>query len=320
MQLQTTINILPNHCKIDYDSTILSMGSCFAENIGNKLTYYKYKNKVNPFGIIFNVISIEKLLQRIVYQKKFTEKDIFYHNEAWHCFEVHSEMSSYSKDALLEKLNITLEETFEYIKNTSHCILTYGTSWVYKHKETFEIVANCYKLPQQNFEKKLITTEETLVSLTNIVSLIHFVNPKVQFIFTISPVRHIKDGFVENNVSKAHLVSAVYVFVNQVSTKNYTSYFPSYEIVLDELRDYRFYTEDMLHPNQLAINYIWEKFIGSYTSIETQKLSQEIENIQKDLQHKVFHTESESYLKFKNKLQQKIVNLKEKLPHITFDN
>jgi hypothetical protein len=273
MNFTTPIPILKSNHPIDYSSRIVSLGSCFAENMDEKFQYFKFQITTNPFGIIFNAVSIERIIERIVNQEFFTEKDIFFHNERWHCFEVHSDLSHGIKEQFLENLNQKIQSVHTQILACTHIIITLGTSWVYRNVETNQIVANCHKVLQKNFTKELLSVEGIKQSLENIVSLVATVNRNTKFIFTVSPVRHIKDGFVENNVSKANLITALYSSISQLLT---SSYFPSYEILLDELRDYRFYKEDMLHPNQTAIDYIWIRFFENYVHEKEFKTMQEV--------------------------------------------
>jgi hypothetical protein len=316
MQFTTKIPIEKFQNPITYESKIIALGSCFAENMSEKFEYFKFQNTVNPFGIIFNSVSIEKLVNRIVNKIEFTEKDIFFHNDLWHCYEVHSELSNPNKVKFLKELNLLIFQSFNSLIQTSHIIITYGTSWVYKNIESNEIVANCHKVPQKQFTKEILSIETIEKSIQNTLALIQKVNPNCNFIFTVSPVRHIKDGFVENTLSKSNLISAIHSNHNaQFITHNY---FPSYEIMMDELRDYRFYASDMLHPNQTAIDYIWERFSENYISDESQKVIEEVDNIQKSLLHRSFNPNSESHQKFLKNLQQKINTLALKLPHITF--
>ncbi|GGC77915.1 hypothetical protein GCM10011508_01730 [Flavobacterium lutivivi] len=292
------------------------LGSCFAENMGEKFEYFKFRNVVNPFGIIFNAVSIEKLIHRVVNKIVFTEKDIFFHNDLWHCFEVHSQLSNPNKEEFLSNLNAILELMYQQITSLTHCIITLGTSWVYRNNNSNEIVANCHKVPQKEFTKELVSIEENVKCIQNIISLVHSLNPDCNFIFTVSPVRHIKDGFVENNVSKAHLISAIHTINHQPSTINY---FPSYEIMMDELRDYRFYAEDMLHPSQTAIDYIWIKFFENYINQKEFGTMNQVCEIQRSLKHRPFNPNSESHQKFLKNLNQKIFELKKNLPNIDFN-
>jgi hypothetical protein len=324
LQFSTKIPIQKCNFPIDNDSKILLLGSCFAENIGRKFEYFKFQSTTNPFGIIFNAVSLEKLIRRAVENRTFTENDIFYHNELWHCYEVHSELSHPYKEEFLNNLNLILETTKNQINSLSHCIITLGTSWVYTNIESNEIVANCHKVPQKHFRKELLSINQTEESLQNIVSLVHSLSPKCHFIFTVSPVRHIKDGFVENTLSKAHLIAAIHSVLNrkfstslELTTQN-NIYFPSYEIMMDELRDYRFYGEDMLHPNQTAIDYIWIQFFQNYISESQFGLMNEICSIQKGLQHRPFNPNTESHQKFLEATKIKIGKIQEKLQHIHF--
>lgn len=316
MNFTTKIDIPKNPNPIDYSSKIVSLGSCFAENIGDKFDYFKFQSAVNPFGIIFNPVSIEKIIDRLVNDALFTEEDIFYHNERWHCFEIHSDLSHSDASELLENLNQILVETKKQIQEATHVIITYGTSWVYRNIEKDSIVANCHKVPQKQFDKELLSIEIVEKSIQNTIDLIEKLNPNCSFIFTISPVRHLKDGFVENQVSKAHLITAIHQTTN--NEQQTINYFPSYEIMMDELRDYRFYAEDMIHPNQTAIDYIWKRFGETFITENSFETMKEVQEIQKGLNHRSFNPDSEQHLKFVSKLHQKINFLKEKFPHIQF--
>lgn len=315
MKFQTTIPIKKSDFLIDYSSKLVSLGSCFAENMGDKFDYFKFSTITNPFGIIFNPISLEKIILRSIHKKYFTEKDIFFHNEAWHCFEVHSELSNPNKTEFLTTLNQLIDTTNEHLEKATHCLITLGTSWVYKHIESDTLVANCHKVSQKQFVKELLSVADIEASLKRIVSEIQVVNPNCKFIFTISPVRHNKDGFVENNVSKSHLITALYQFLSNTTS---SIYFPSYEIMMDELRDYRFYAEDMLHPNQTAIDYIWMKFSENYINETEFETMQHVSEIQKALNHRPFNPNSESHLKFQDNLKQKINDIVTKYPEMKF--
>jgi hypothetical protein len=287
------------------------LGSCFAENMGDKFQYFKFQSTINPFGIIFNPVSIKKIIDRVVNELLFTEEDIFFHNERWHCFEVHSDLSHSDKAELLTNLNQILVETKKQLQEASHVIITYGTSWVYRNIEKDAIVANCHKVPQKQFTKELLTVVVIQESIENTIRLIQSINPNCNFIFTVSPVRHLKDGFVENQVSKSHLITATYHVLNESKTSNLIPniYFPSYEIMMDELRDYRFYAEDMIHPSQVAIDYIWERFKESTISETSYATMDTVAGIQKGLQHRPFNPNSESHKKFESNLRLKIATL-----------
>lgn len=316
MNFTTKIPITQNANPIDYNSKIVSFGSCFAENMGDKLLYYKFQTQVNPFGIIFNPFSIEKLIERVVLQRYFTKDDIFFFNERWHCYEVHSELSDADAEVVLSKLNQILLDTQKQLQQATHIIITYGTSWVYRNIETNGIVANCHKVPQKQFSKELLSIDSIQKSIQNTVSLIATLNPKCNFIFTVSPVRHLKDGFVENQVSKAHLIAAIYATTN---TKQQTlNYFPSYEIMMDELRDYRFYADDMMHPSPMAIDYIWERFAATQIDASAITTMELVQTIQKGLAHRPFNPKSESHQKFEANLKEKIATLEAQYSFMKF--
>lgn len=312
MQFRTQIPIAKSQKQIDYNSKIVSLGSCFAENIAGKFDFYKFQNIANPFGIIFNPVSIEKIISKSLELDFFTEKDIFFHNERWHCFDVHSDLSNTNKEEFLNNLNQILQLTHQQITKSTHIIITYGTSWIYKNLESSNVVANCHKVPQRKFSKEILSVETIEKSIQNTIDLIQKVNPTANIIFTVSPVRHLKDGFIENQVSKAHLISAIYNVLQSAI------YFPSYEIMMDELRDYRFYAEDMLHPNQVAIDYIWQRFSETNISTESFLIMDEIETIQKGLAHRPFNPDSESHKQFLSKLQDKMAKLQKQFPKIRF--
>lgn len=315
MNFTTKVPIAKSNSPIDYSSQIVAMGSCFAENMGEKFNFYKFQNTTNPFGIIFNPVSIEKILERAIHLNYFTETDLFFHNELWNCYEVHSDLSQPNKEAMLSNLNRLLTELNSKLAAATHLFITYGTSWVYQLKSNGVVVANCHKVAQDQFEKVILSVTEIENAIQNSIDLIKKINPKCQVIFTVSPVRHIKDGFVENQRSKANLISAMHTSIFQQPT---SSYFPSYEIVMDELRDYRFYAQDLLHPNAVAIDYMWERFCESNITEAAQQVMQEVESIQKGMAHRPFHPDSTSHSKFLQKLKEKSAQLEAQFPFMKF--
>ncbi len=309
MNFKTNIKLKKERNQIDYTSNLVLIGSCFSENIHNKLDYFKFKTFSNPFGILYNPKAIEKLITNAINCKKYIEKNGFKFNERWHCFDAHSDLSSTSKVDLLNNLNNAITTTYKQLLEASHIIITLGTSWTYRFIETDTIVGNCHKIPQKKFLKELLSVEEIIASLENICILIKELNPTVNIIFTVSPVRHLKDGFIENSQSKAHLLAAIHQIVDK---REQTYYFPSYEIMLDDLRDYRFYNNDMLHPNETAIQYIWEQFKEVWVNEKSASIMKEVDAIQKGLAHKPFNLNSDQHQKFLTNLQQKIEDLNSK--------
>ena len=332
MNFRTNITLKPESNQIDYNSNLVLIGSCFSENISKKLAYFKFNTFSNPFGILFNPIAIETLISNAINLKEYTEKDIFQLNERWHCFNAHSDLSNSNKNELLSNLNYAIQYTNKQLKEASHLILTLGTAWVYKHLETNTVVGNCHKIPQKEFSKELLSVEAIVTSLKNTCALIKSINPTINIIFTVSPVRHLKDGFVENMQSKAHLLTAIHQLIEiQKQGFDYTStplsdhapsprssYFPSYEIMLDDLRDYRFYNSDMVHPNETAIHYIWEQFKHVWINKTTFSIQKEVDSIQKGLAHKPFNPNSKQHQQFLVALQEKITLLQKQTPSIVF--
>lgn len=316
MELQTRLPLQPQqHNQIDYHSKVGWIGSCFSEHMAEKFEYYKFQKFDNPFGILFHPLAIEQLILNAVNKKHYSEADIFLHNEQWHCFEAHSKLSRTTKEDVLNALNTQIKSTYEFLKVASHIVITLGTAWAYRLIETDTFVANCHKVPQNKFLKELLSVEAIRESLEAIVSLVRSINPQVSFVFTVSPVRHIKDGFVENTQSKSHLISAIH---QVVEPRQQLYYFPSFEIMLDELRDYRFYNEDMLHPNALAIQYIWERFHQVWISEEANQIMQDVDQIQRGLKHRPFNVESEAHQLFLQKLKHKQADLQSQFHHIQF--
>ncbi|NMH89729.1 GSCFA domain-containing protein [Flavivirga algicola] len=321
MKLQTKIPLeKQSENLIDYRSNILLIGSCFVENMGKKLDYFKFQNTQNPWGVLFHPKAIENLVSHAINKKGYSEDDIFFHNEQWHCFDVHSKLSNVSKQDLLNDLNEGIQLTNQQIKKATHIVITLGTAWVYRSINTKEIVANCHKVPQKQFTKELLSVDEISKSIETIVRLIGSVNTKASIIFTVSPVRHIKDGFIENTQSKAHLISAIHQFINQKSSivNRQPFYFPAYEIMMDELRDYRFYKEDMIHPNGVAVSYIWNRFYEVWISSKAEKTMKEVDAVQKGLQHKPFNPNSETHQKFLQNIEAKKNRIKAQFSHIVF--
>lgn len=311
IQLVTQVPVQPLKNPIDYQSKVFSMGSCFAEHMSAQLEYFGFSTLTNPFGIIFNTISIQQLIKRIVHQEFYTSEDVFLHNELWQSFEIHSALSGTDQTSYLNECNQRLVSSKAFLQSATHFILTLGTSWVYRHKG--HVVANCHKVPNSHFEKSLLSTAENTEALQQIIALVRQLNPNIQFLFTVSPVRHIKDGYLENQISKGNLLQAVYTSL-QEDEKVY--YFPSYEIVLDELRDYRFFAADLIHPNALAIEYIWERFTQSAISTDVHSIMQEVQALKRALQHRPLHESTQAWKQFVQQLETKVNNFELRYPHI----
>ena len=265
--------------------------------------------------MLFHPIAILDLLTRAHENNPYSEKDIFFSNGCWQSFQSHSRLNSISQIEILDHLNKALKSTQDQLKNASHVILTFGTAWVYEHIQSKTIVANCHKQPQKEFEKSILSIDQLQDTFNSIISILKSFNPKVTVVFSISPVRHLKDGFVENNLSKAHLITALHSVIN--TTEN-THYFPSYELLMDELRDYRFYKQDMVHPNQIAIDYVWEKFQPIWIDADVNPIMQEVNQLQKGFAHKPFNPLAEEHAIFLSSLAKKAKAMESRFPFMKF--
>lgn len=290
---ELTIPLSPS--KLNHNSKVLTIGSCFSQVIGEKLLQNKFDTVVNPFGTVFNPISIFRLLENSV-SNKFTILDSFVENKgAWFNYQVHSDVYGITKDALNSKLEEKIKQVNEYILKADTLIITFGTAFVYKLKYSNEIVANCHKQPAANFTKELLTVEEIVTSFTKFFNQLKIQNSKFKIILTLSPVRHTKDTLILNSVSKSILRTACHELSERFSE---VIYFPSYEIMLDDLRDYRFYKEDMIHPTAVAEEYIWNKFSDAYFEEGTKQIIKEWSSVSMALNHKPFREDTEEYKKF----------------------
>jgi hypothetical protein len=318
MQFRTQIPISKSDRPIGYDSKVVSLGSCFAVHMAQKFDSFQFWNSVNPFGILFHPHAIGKLLHLAETQKQFTDTDVFFHNERWHCFDAHSDLSDSDQGNLMQKLNDSVLQTNLQIRQATHIIITYGTAWVYRENASNATVANCHKVPQAHFSNEILSVEAIRESIADTIQIIKRLNPHAQIIFTISPVRHLKDGFVENQRSKSNLISALHDVLQSDDFNLQSSYFPSYEIVMDELRDYRFYDRDMIHPTQMAIDYIWERFSQTHISETALPIMEKVGQIRKNLAHRPFNPDSESHRYFLDKLRESILAVQKQYPHMHF--
>lgn len=298
MQFRTTFQIPKSNYKISHQTKILTIGSCFSDEIGEKFYNLKYNSLINPFGVVFNSYSIANIISRSLQKKYYTETDVHQNGEQFFCFDVHSSFNRNSALELLTHLNQKIDEVHERLFTCDVLIITLGTSWVYKRKENDEIISNCHKIASKQFDKILLSTEDNLTYLTTLINELKKVNPNLQVITTVSPVRHTKDGFRENNVSKSRLIDALYQLENN---QDNVTYFPSYELMIDDLRDYRFYKNDMIHPSQQAVDYIWNHFSDIYFDEVTLSINNKIYKIQSAIHHRPFNEETDSYQSFLRK-------------------
>ena len=283
MKFRTEITMSPAPFSISHSDKVMMMGSCFAENISDRMLCAGFTVNVNPFGVVYNPASLANGLQELIFRKPYTEADLFLHEGAYHSFSHHSRFSGRDKTAVLEKINTTLADASEFLRQAQLLIITFGTAYVYHLVSTGKVVSNCHKLPAREFEEKRLTVEQITEQWNQLIRDIRTVNPEIKILFTVSPIRHWKNGANANQLSKAVLLLAV---DEMIQSNRQCFYFPAYEIVLDDLRDYRFYADDLIHPNSQSIDYIWEKFSDAFFNPSTVKLIREYEAKQKALNHR----------------------------------
>lgn len=308
--------------KIQHGQNLVLMGSCFTENMGEKLRKHKFSVTENPHGILFNPVSVAEAITDYIEEKIYTEDDLFLLNECWHSWKHHSRYSGITPGDALGKINESINDTHKVLKQADHIMITLGSAWVYMLTENAPnyklgtVAANNHKAPSDWFSKRLMTTEDVLTVLDNMIHRLFHFNPKLQIIFTISPVRHLREGVIENNKSKAVLIQAVHHLVEKFEG---LYYFPAYELVIDDLRDYRFYAEDLVHPNFHATQYVWEKFTGACMPDTTKQLLKEIAAINLAVQHKPFNPATEQHQQFLKTYQEKTKQMVKMYPFINWD-
>lgn len=287
------VNSLP--FSIDYSTPLLMLGSCFTDNIGNILADRKFPVLVNPFGVVYNPISVALVLNRIADGTPYTESDILKRNGIWFSFDHHTTFSSHSQAQCLQNINTSLAQAHSLWNKADRLIVTFGTARVYRYNETNRPVANCHKIPAREFTHQLLTVNSIVEEWNDLLKKQLACKPNLKVLFTVSPVRHWKDGAAGNQISKSTLLLAISQLVSMFPDNVF--YFPSYEIMMDDLRDYRFYNDDMLHPNSQAISYIWSRFVSSVLSSPAGLLLTEVQKLQKAVNHRPFNTQSDEYRK-----------------------
>jgi len=301
--------------EISHQSNLLLLGSCFSDNIGSKLVVNKFNTLINPFGILFNPISIVNTLNDIIDEKDVGLRDLHFENGLYHSFAHHSSFSGPNKDEVVNLINQTRAEATQFLIKTDVIIFTVGSSWAYRYNDTGEFVANCHKVPNKEFTKELLEVDFIVEKLQGVIDKLHAINSNLKVIFTISPVRHWKDGAEENTLSK----SILNVAIHELARSKAVYYFPAYEMVIDDLRDYRFYEEDMLHPNNVAVDYVWNGFGNAFFSSETLTLNKVICKIDAAIKHRPFNSLANEYQSFLKIQLKNITDLKKKNPAISFD-
>lgn len=313
MKFRTEISIPACPVKMEHEHKIITIGSCFAENMGEKFGYYLFNSSSNPFGVLYNPVSVYNAIELALSGKEFCREDLFFDKGEWHSFYHHSDFSHHEPEECLKRINTRSAEVKSFINEADWIIITLGTSYVYRHTGRNMIVSNCHKIPAPQFERILLSPAESESYLEKTIELLRRANKNINIILTVSPVRHIKDGFAENQLSKSSLTVAVH---SALKKHEKIFYFPSYEIVVDDLRDYRFYEQDLLHPNRQAVEYIWEKFCEAYFSPRCRGIIAEIEPYASGMRHRIKEPGSPNGQKFAESLETLRKSLKERHPHL----
>lgn len=307
--------------KINHRNKLMLIGSCFTEQIGHKLSRYKFNVIENPHGILFNPVSIAKTVVSYAEDKLYESNDLFYYNELWGSWDHHTRFSNIEKEKAIHTINKSQQQANTFIKSADWLLLTLGSAFVYENQSIEEkskydnVVANCHKIPNEKFNRRLLDIEEIIKVLSDMIRMLKKVNQSINLIFTISPVRHLREGFIENNQSKSALIQAVHALVNNDNI----FYFPAYELIIDDLRDYRFYAEDMVHPNYAATQYVWEKFVATAIDESSQELIKEINIINAARNHKPFNPGSKQHKIFLQTHLEKAQSLAVQYPYINLE-
>ena len=322
MKFRFELNVKKIGWPIRHQHRLFLMGSCFTENMGKKLRDLKFQTLENPHGILFNPLSVVEALNDYLQNRMYTQNDLFNYNEAWHSWKHHSRFSGITSMKALEEINTSITEAHIYLQQADYLFITLGSAWTYRltseaaNAEPGSVAANNHKAPAAWFHRQLLTATETESALQQLHQKLAAFNPKLKIIFTISPVRHLREGAVENNRSKAVLMQAVH---NIVDATDNCYYFPAYELVIDDLRDYRFYAEDLVHPNYQATQYVWEKFTEACMTSETQKLMEELAQLQLAFNHKPFNAISIQHQKFLETFLEKTRLLQLQHPYLNLE-
>lgn len=313
MEFTTKVDIPHSPMTISHHDRVMMMGSCFAENVGEKLIRAKFQINLNPFGILYNPLSISQSLNRLIENRPFAEDELVEDNGLYHSFWHHSRFSSDDKEDALRKINEAFAEAHNCLKQTNILLVTFGTAYVYRLCANKMVVGNCHKFPAADFERFRLSVSDIVSEWNPLLGKLKAINPNIKILFTVSPIRHFKDGAHDNQLSKATLLLAAEELKKQHET---IAYFPSYEIMMDELRDYRFYAEDMVHPSDVAVQYIYERFAETYFSSDTMKVIKEWDKIAAAIAHRPFDEKGADYKHFLSLTLNKVALFKEKYPYI----
>lgn len=314
MEFRTTVKTGENRGWLHHDSGVMLLGSCFSDNIGGKMHGALIHASVNPMGTLFNPMSIARSIIRLINNEPVAGQDLFMQNGVWNSFDFHSRYSMPDKQVTIDSMNQRIMQGHDDLKNARLLTITMGTAIVYRLKSSGQIVANCHKVPQHEFERKMATVEQMVQVIDKMLTQLHDFNPGLRIILTVSPIRHIADGLDTNSLSKA----ALRVAIHEAITRHceYCDYFPAYEIMMDDLRDYRFYSSDMVHPSDVAVEYIWQAFQATYLDDRSAMAVARCERIYKRLQHRPMSTNRETVDRFNADTASVVRNLIKEYPYL----
>ena len=316
MKLFTPVEMPASLPKLTYADGIMMLGSCFADRLGSRLVDAKFRCDVNPYGTLYNPLSISRALREILAEKRYSAQDLFFYNGCWHSGMHHGDFSSPQQAETLRLINERISQASQYLRSLIHLFITFGTAWVYE--EGGRVVSNCHKRQESEFKRRCLEVGEIVDDYAELLSGMLVENADMEVTFTVSPIRHVRDGLHANQLSKSTLLLAVDELQTRLQSKR-VHYFPAYEMMMDEWRDYRYYAADMVHPSPLAVDFIYELFENAFLSKEEQRLSALCREVRAALEHKPFHPEAEAYQSFMQQTIQKINEIKKLCPDIHLD-
>jgi len=316
IKLCTPVEMPASMPVIDYADQVMMLGSCFADRLGQRLVKAKFRCDVNPYGTLYNPLSISEALREILTDKEYSAQDLYLYNGCWHSPMHHGIFSSAQQSETLRLINGRIREANQHISSLKHLFITFGTAWVYE--EDGCVVSNCHKRQESDFVRRRLSVEEIVDDYAGLIGGMLAANADMEVTFTVSPIRHVRDGLHENQLSKSTLLLAIDELQQLLDAKR-VHYFPAYELMMDEWRDYRYYASDMAHPSEVAEQLMWERFTQCCISLDAQLELKEVENVVNMLGHRPLHEDSESYRIFLEKLIEKIDQLTEKYPQLDFN-
>jgi hypothetical protein len=316
MELRTTFSITPSERKIAYNDPVMFIGSCFATSVGSRLETGRMPVMINPAGTVYNPVSVCNTLNTITGRRKYDLSDLYRHEDTWVSFDHYTDFSSGSPDEILNKINSRSEEALKFLSGAGFLFVTFGTARVFKWIDSGKIVSNCHKIPAARFTHELLSVDDITALWNHQLDKLKSLFPDLKVVFTISPVRHWKDGAHGNQISKSVLFLAVEKLLEHPSKP---AYFPAYELVMDDLRDYRFYDDDMLHLSTLAVDYIWDAFCDCYFDNTTTNLWQEVAKISKAVLHRIQTNNKVHIRKFAENSISRIDLITEKNPFVNLE-